>query len=249
MKREVTILLVGLLLGAAGMFLFTGGTAKVAADCPGEPGKACGNGDVNGSGGIDIADTVYLLAYLFANGPAPVAFAGGGLPATGQTQCYDEDGGVLNCAFIPWDYVGQDGVYQSGCPTANRFVDNGDGTVTDNCTGLMWQRETSDVYADGTIDHKDVVGWLGALKHCEALELAGHTDWRLPNLRELQSIVDYGRCLPSIDPVFGAVSGWYYWSSSTYVPLPSFAWIVYVDDGIVYYDNKINGGYVRAVRG
>jgi len=132
---------------------------------------------------------------------------------------------------------GQDGFYQAGCPTAGRFTDNGDGTVTDNRTGLMWQKKT----ALGTYM------WQEALKYCENLSLAGHDDWRLPNVRELQSIVDYGRRNPSIDPVFGAVSS-FYWSSSTYVHYPPYAWIVSFHYGYVGGHDKTFGHYVRAVR-
>jgi len=158
------------------------------------------------------------------------------LPATGQTQCYDRFGNVIACGSA--DYPGQDGFYQAGCPTAGRFTDNGDGTVTDNRTGLMWQKKT----ALGTYM------WQEALKYCENLSLAGHDDWRLPNVRELQSIVDYGRRNPSIDPVFGAVP-LSYWSASSCVAEPQYAWRVLFFIGSVLVNDKTEGGYsVRAVR-
>ncbi|OFX19127.1 MAG: hypothetical protein A2041_15255, partial [Bacteroidetes bacterium GWA2_31_9b] len=83
----------------------------------------------------------------------------------------------------------------------NDFVDNNDETVTDNATGLMWQKAD-----DGT--SRD---WQGALEYAENLTLVGYTDWRLPNIKELQSIVDYSRCpsvtnSPAIDPVFQTTS-------------------------------------------
>jgi len=65
----------------------------------------------------------------------------------------------------------------------NDFVDNGDGTVSDFATGLMWQKAD-----DGT--GRD---WQEALSYAENLELAKYSDWRLPNAKELQSIVDYIR--------------------------------------------------------
>lgn len=79
----------------------------------------------------------------------------------------------------------------------NSFTDNGDGTVSDTATGLMWQ--TAD---DGT--GRD---WEEALTYAENLELASYTDWRLPSTKELQSIVDYSRSpqttdSPAIDPIF-----------------------------------------------
>jgi len=79
----------------------------------------------------------------------------------------------------------------------NNFVDNGDGTISDLATGLMWQKSDDGVSRD----------WEEALKYAEDLELAGHNDWRLPNAKELQSIVDYTRspqtsASPAINPVF-----------------------------------------------
>ncbi len=65
----------------------------------------------------------------------------------------------------------------------NSFVDNGNGTIMDSATGLMWQQS----------DSKKGMKWQEALKFAESLELAGHDDWRLPNAKELQSIVDYNR--------------------------------------------------------
>ena len=85
------------------------------------------------------------------------------------------------------------------------LVDNGDGTVTDASTGLMWQQAEA-----------GAMNWEAALVYCENLELAGHDDWRLPNLNELLSIVDYELYDPAIDTTFfpGAMSS-EYWSSTT----------------------------------
>ncbi len=79
----------------------------------------------------------------------------------------------------------------------NNFVDNSDGTITDLNTGLMWQKDDSGI---GML-------WEDSLEYAENLELAGYTDWRLPNAKELQSIVDYSRCpdvtdSAAIDTVF-----------------------------------------------
>src|SRR4030095_14070418 len=121
----------------------------------------------------------------------------------------------------------QDGQYAAGCPSEGRFVDNGDGTVTDHCTGLMWQKDTADTNGDGQTpdDGSDALPWCAALAYCENLSFAGHDDWRLPNVRELESIVDYGGVRSSIDPVFGALSS-VYWSSTTIAGNPPIAWHV-----------------------
>lgn len=79
----------------------------------------------------------------------------------------------------------------------NSFLDNGDGTITDKATGLMWQKG----------DSGNGLDWKEALAYAENLELGGHSDWRLPNAKELQSIVDYSRSpqtsdSAAIDPIF-----------------------------------------------
>jgi len=164
------------------------------------------------------------------------------LPATGQTTTVA---------------TGDDGAYQTGCPMEGRFVDNGDGTVTDNCTGLMWQQETADMNGDEVITpwdpntgSPDATNWQQALQYCEGLTLGedGYADWRLPNIRELQSIVDYGRATPATDPVFSTEPA-YYWSSSTIVSDSSSAWYVNFSVGNVdAHRRKTLPGYVRAVR-
>ncbi|QHI70920.1 DUF1566 domain-containing protein [Tichowtungia aerotolerans] len=103
----------------------------------------------------------------------------------------------------------------------NDFVDNGDGTVTDRATGLTWMQADSGKGMD----------WEEALEYAEKMKFAGHDDWRLPNAKELQSIVDYSRCpdttdSAAIDPVFqcseitneaGQKDFGHYWSSTTHV--------------------------------
>jgi hypothetical protein len=107
----------------------------------------------------------------------------------------------------------------------NDFVDNGDGTVTDKATGLTWTRDDSG---------KDL-NWADALNYCEGLDLAGFDDWRLPNVKELQSILDYSRSpdtndSAAIDPIFdvsaitseaGGDDYPFYWSSTTHTNIRS----------------------------
>ena len=123
----------------------------------------------------------------------------------------------------------------------DNFIDNGDGTVTNTDTGLMWQQDTA----------PSTYNWQGALYYCETLTLASHNDWRLPKVNELQSLVDYTRYNPSINTTFfpNTMSS-YYWSSTTYAGHPDSAWLVRFGHGGVYgYGKSLYGYYVRAVRG
>ncbi len=219
-----------------------GGLPWVEAGCTDDPcgNPPCCNGDVNGDAAIDIADAISILSYLFGSGAEPVSIwcsrESCAPPGTGQTLCYDVEGNVVDCGNP--DFLGQDGYYSAGS-VEHRFVDNGDGTVIDNCTGLMWQKQS----APGEYT------WQGALQFCNGLELAGHRDWRLPNVRELQSIVDYGRFAPAIDSVFIAFSSWY-WSSTSGTVSPDHAWAVHFHSGVVDgpSDGKRYNCCVRAVR-
>ncbi len=109
----------------------------------------------------------------------------------------------------------------------NDLVDNGDGTVTDATTDLMWTQQDSGQLGAGDLGGLD---WQGALAWCEDLELAGHDDWRLPSAKELQTLVDYTRSpattgTAAIDPVFetsailaegGQPDFPFFWTSTTH---------------------------------
>ena len=117
------------------------------------------------------------------------------------------------------------------------YIDNNDGTITDTTTGLMWQAVTPE----------ERMTWQEAIYYCASLDLAGRKDWRLPTVKELFSIVDYGKFEPACDPIFTARSGGY-WSSTTGQDNPNYAWNVYFFYGGVDFDNKTDLYYVRAVR-
>lgn len=182
----------------------------------------------------------------------------GFFPATGQTTCYDGTGNVIPCFGTD-----QDGDIQAGA--ALSYTDNGNGTITDNNTGLVWEKKSD----DGSIHDKDTTyTWDNAfLLHVAGLNqaaFAGHTDWRLPNVKELESIVDYENSIPAVTPAFNnncaasctvltcsctAVSNDNYWSSTTYAFVPGFAWVVFFGNGDVDNALKANNNSVRAVRG
>jgi hypothetical protein len=130
------------------------------------------------------------------------------------------------------------------------FMDNDNGTVSDTSTGLIWQQDTA---RDGQGNY-DPMTWEEALAYCESRTLGGHTDWRLPTIKELLSLVDYTRYNPAMinTTYFLNTVSSYYWSSTTYAKCTYYAWGVDFSDGHV-----LNSGskcedyhyYVRAVRG
>ena len=111
--------------------------------------------------------------------------------------------------------------------------------VTDTKTGLLWQDNTDAKYIEKN--------WTEAIRYCENLSFAGYDDWRLPNIIELKSIVDYSHNSPSIDPTFQNTSS-YYWSSTTYAGFSDVAWYVDFGSGDQGDSPKSNSRYVRCVR-
>jgi hypothetical protein len=131
----------------------------------------------------------------------------------------------------------------SKCGSLGKYIDNSDDTITDTDTGLMWQKDT----APGTYN------WRQALSYCENLTLAGYDDWRLPNIIELQSLVDYERYSPCINTTyFPQTQPSHYWSSTTNldINLPCWAWnIIFLSGDFTDYSKEYGASYVRAVRG
>ncbi|SLM28552.1 exported hypothetical protein [Desulfamplus magnetovallimortis] len=176
-----------------------------------------------------------ILTLLCSMAPA-VAGDYTSLPDTGIETCYDGDGYEIVCPSPGEPFYGQDAQYDS---SKMAFEDNGDGTVTDLNTGLMWQQRD-----DGTEKT-----WQAACDYCDSLGLAGYTDWRIPDRRELFSIVDLGRYNPAIDTdYFFDTKGDVYWSGSTYAVYTDYAWGVNFTSGSVSYFSKTYDDYVRCVR-
>ena len=126
----------------------------------------------------------------------------------------------------------------------NDFTDNGDGTITDKATGLMWMQRDSGYFAAGS-RFDGSMNWAEALEWAEELTYAGYSDWRLPNAKELQSIVDYTRspattASAAIDPMFlcsviidegGGTNYPFYWTSTTHAGLDNGVNAVYIAFG------------------
>jgi hypothetical protein len=128
----------------------------------------------------------------------------------------------------------------AGAPNLESYTDNGNGTVTDNVTGLMWQQTVP----TGTYT------WAQAVAYCPTLSLGGHSDWRLPSRIELVSIVDFGVTSGATinATYFPSTPADWFWSSSPMAGSSSLAWAVDFDDGIAYYYGVSGTGVVRCVR-
>ena len=111
---------------------------------------------------------------------------------THQGVCYDNQT-VMECPAEGEAFYGQDAQYTG---TQASYTDNGDGTVTDNVTGLVWQ-QSPDTDGDGDIDASDKISYANAESYCENLSYAGQTDWQLPTIKQLYSLIDFSGVDPS----------------------------------------------------
>ena len=225
-----------------------------------------------------------LWAILLGAGAAS-AGAASNLPATGQTTVYA---------------VGDDGTYKVGVPL--QYKGNGNGTLVDENTGLMWEMKDdfngkpnpSDLHdvnnyyhwagtcsisgdlcgtaadchpttqtcaaTDGQGTNYTIFQWVAQLN---ADNFAGYHNWRIPNAKELESILDYGTFGPSVTPAFNmdcvapctlttcsCTNSNSYWSANTGNADTNYGWFVNFNLGGMGFDNKLNlDYYVRAVRG
>ncbi|MBF0215009.1 MAG: DUF1566 domain-containing protein [Magnetococcales bacterium] len=172
-----------------------------------------------------------------ADAPAPVR-------QTGQTTSFStgDDGNVRKGAIWP----------------TPRFVVNGDGTTTDELTGLIWMQNASCWYTQTWANAlTKVAGLNGTTESCSGYS-GRHTDWRLPSVHELQSLVDAGRLTPALPtghPFSGfRVDNWewwsgYYWSNTTCAGNTDNAWTVDLREGYVGNGGKTSSNYVLPVRG
>jgi hypothetical protein len=231
---------------SGGVFSFS--TAVLPQDCV---------GDLS-----DGATTIQVIV----SGCSQMIVQGGGLLATGQTTAFpaDTDDGIAGPVPVP-----DDGTLQLGAPL--HYIDNGDGTVTDTLTGLMWEKKcdgnspecpethlhalnfcadvdcNSPVWSLGQFTGvlKTIWDWLNLVNSEGGTGFAGYSDWRIPNVRELESIKDYGRP-EGINPIFGP-SECTFWSSTSR-PDGVFAYLVEFPGG-TFAESYGFTGCVRAVRG
>ncbi len=142
---------------------------------------------------VSIAATADQLTFVDTNSPegttSDMDVSDGDLTYpivdTGQGTCY-KNSELIDCPAEGEAYYGQDAQYTGNTPS---YTDNGDGTITDNVTGLVWTQDLSDAS----------MPWTDASGYCESLEVGSSTDWRLPNVKELWSIRDFSTGWPWVD--------------------------------------------------
>jgi hypothetical protein len=180
---------------------------------------------------ILVALTLSTLLLIQPNAEAKNQGNGGGkkdrgtigVPKTGQNTCIDVGNYAIDC-----EGTGQDGEWQTGVILPDpRFTHNGDQTITDNLTALMWT-EDADLF-------RGRMRWFEALTACNDLFFAGYDDWRLPNIRELFSLVDFGEKNPALPygHSFTNVDTSGYWSSTYRFSIGWYAFRVVMGDGFV----------------
>jgi hypothetical protein len=180
----------------------------------------------------------------------------GHLLETGQTGCWNTSGQPISCTG-----TGQDGELQKG--VGRSYVDNGDGTVTDTRTGLTWEKLSDDGSIHDRHDTYDRSNLTAKTAFLNAYGFAGYTDWRLPTIHELQTLVNYATYTPAITAYafnWGCTPGctvytcscmsnsYRTWSSTVVESDPTRSWTVDFYWGDIK-RSEYNNNSIRAVRG
>lgn len=193
------------------------GTSATAYVVPDVAGNYTIQLTVNDGTATSVSDTMLVTVMATAVGIKRL------IPDTGQSTSYTAT-------------FGEDHDYSINPPS---YTDNHNGTVTDNVTGLMWQREDDDITRK----------WESAKLYCDNLALANYTDWRLPIYSELLGIVDYGHVHPAIDSIAFPGTDSDYWTSEILMYYPNIPWVVGFTDGFDPANiDKSFSFYTRCVR-
>jgi hypothetical protein len=236
-------ILIGTLIVVAGLFMFSASSVFAQLPC---------TADFDCTQTVDADDVTEFLTQFGRspfNDPCPDCYDS---PCPCSTQGCDPPAPVEKTGQTTSYATGDDGELERGVAWPNpRFTDNLDGTITDNLTGLIWLKDAN-CFGQRT--------WNEALTDCNGLasgscgvtDSSSAGDWRLSNVKELFSLVDFENispALPSGHP-FNNVQSDYYWSSTSIAGnVSEHAWAVWMVAGTAAYDNKPNIHDVWPVRG
>lgn len=186
-----------------------------------------------------------LLFVLFTLFILPLSFciqhsraAGPVLPQTGQTTCYGANGVAIDCVD-----TGQAGDQQTGVSWPSpRFTDNANGTITDNLTGLIWLKDAN---CFGSASWANAISLANTLANgqCGLIDSSTAGQWRLPNVRELHSLINEQHANSATwlnSQGLSNVLASYYWSSTTFSGDVAQAWIVDMSAGKILIKPKTN---------
>jgi hypothetical protein len=155
------------------------------------------------------------------------------VPGTGITACYDNVQEIV-CPSPGQAFYGQNGNFPG---TPRSYAQTAD-TVTDQVTGLVWQKTPDGVARTHS----------AAATYCADLDLGGQTDWRLPDQRELATIIDHSLNKPAFAaPLEGSTGE--YWSGAPYLGYADAAWYVHFGYGVSEFNGAAEAKYVRCARG
>jgi hypothetical protein len=160
---------------------------------------------------------------------------------TGQDLCYDTNGNPIKCPGS-----GQDGEIWAGHSFEDRFSVEAPDLVRDRLTQLVWTKTANS--GEFPLTWADALARVGKMNQ---EGYGGHHDWRLPNRRELRSLISYGArkpALPAAHPFEDVFLGWY-WTSTTAAISPGYAWYVHLEGGRMFYGKKDQFALVWPVRG
>jgi len=170
---------------------------------------------------------------------------------TGQAECYNTSGNIVSCAE-----TGQDGEIKAGATwPSQRFLDFGNGTIRDNLTGLIWTKDANTPGPAACTPGAAKISYDSYLfvQCLNNNNYLGYDDWRIPNRKELQSLIDHSQSNPALpsDHFFTGVNLGMYWSSNTYVNQCNLGWAIDMNTGLVTesYKNPTNDLHVWPVRG
>ncbi len=187
--------------------------------------------------------------FIFPDGTVQTTALSGGVARvedSGQDACWNADGDEITCAG-----TGHDGALQEGVDwPAPRFVDNGDGTVSDRLTGLVWLADAN-CFGPRLWTLAVADAYALASGSCGLADGSEATDWRLPNVKQLASLLDYSEQAPAIPaghPFLEVQGVDFYWTSTTAVSDTTQAWTISLEHGLILENFKIASRSVWPVR-